>query len=87
MVLFDDFIWWFYLMVLYDGFIWWFFNMVFYYGLALWFYIMVLHNCFTLGAHKIIGATKHVTSAFFMESSSLWLENFEIMKKNYVSTI
>jgi hypothetical protein len=46
------------------------------------------YNLYKLeGAHKIIGATKHVTSAFFMESSSLRLENLEIMKKSYVSTI
>jgi hypothetical protein len=40
-----------------------------------------------LGVHKIIGATKHVTLVFFMESSSQQLENLEIMKKNYASTI
>jgi hypothetical protein len=44
-------------------------------------------NIQPMGAHKIIGATKHVTCSFFMESSLLRLENFEIMKKSYVSTI
>jgi hypothetical protein len=44
-------------------------------------------NHLSPGVHKIIGATKHITNAFFMESSSLRLENFEIMKKSYVPTI
>jgi hypothetical protein len=40
-----------------------------------------------MGAHKIIGAIKHVILAFFMESPLQRLENLEIMKKNYSSTI
>jgi hypothetical protein len=40
-----------------------------------------------MGAHKIIGATKYVTLAFFYEIFITTIKNLETMKKNYASTI